>query len=179
MVAAAWNRKAQVLPAEAPGAFPSLSKPAPPLQDGKAKSQGKHKTEQPSSERPMEEAKKRVDNVDVSKRVDDDDAAKSLESDPCPTRRTKMKFKPLHLGQQRGTPISRRRSDECPICTEAYSEVRRAVTHRACCKQELCAQCDHQSVTSGKCYFCRDEQHDFPNVHTVVSVGFTVAARRR
>jgi len=49
----------------------------------------------------------------------------------------------------------------CQICMEEYSNRRRR-TERPCCKVELCVQCDHKSLRSGKCYFCREESEQFP-----------------
>merc|ERR1712007_299485 len=57
-------------------------------------------------------------------------------------------------------------SDECSICFEYYHADGHARTTRFCCKQEICTQCNHKSLLSGKCNFCRDEEHAFPEVHT-------------
>lgn len=56
-----------------------------------------------------------------------------------------------------------KKGTKCPICMETYDK-RRFQTNRPCCNVELCAQCDHKSLRSGKCYFCREEAGDFPDL---------------
>lgn len=53
----------------------------------------------------------------------------------------------------------------CPICAEAYAPAAgRRPLRRPCCGLELCAQCDHKSLRSGKCYFCREASEEFPSL---------------
>jgi len=53
----------------------------------------------------------------------------------------------------------------CPICAETYNSASgRRPLRRPCCHLELCAQCDHRSLRSGKCYFCRDPVDEFPSL---------------
>lgn len=56
----------------------------------------------------------------------------------------------------------------CPICIENYTKVR-FKTYRPCCKVELCTQCDHKSLHSGKCYFCREDAGEFPELQVRLS----------
>lgn len=50
----------------------------------------------------------------------------------------------------------------CPICMETYTAAGRRCTTRPCCGTELCVQCDHKSLRSKRCYFCREDGDDFP-----------------
>lgn len=56
--------------------------------------------------------------------------------------------------------------DRCPICMESYIGPggRRKSTRRPCCGTELCLQCDHKSLRSGRCYFCREGVDEFPSL---------------
>lgn len=54
-------------------------------------------------------------------------------------------------------------TEQCPICAEAFRG-RYARTSRPCCSVPLCVQCDHKSLRSGKCYFCRGESEEFPDI---------------
>jgi len=58
--------------------------------------------------------------------------------------------------------------NQCPVCMEAYTKSCYRV-HRSCCKGELCAQCDHKGLLSGRCYFCREGEDEFPEVHRVAA----------
>jgi len=66
-------------------------------------------------------------------------------------------------------PGSRSGGDnQCPVCMEAYTKSHSRV-YRSCCKGELCARCDHKSLLSGRCYFCREGEDEFPEVHRVAA----------
>merc|ERR1712217_588269 len=69
--------------------------------------------------------------------------------------------------QNKITQMSFASGNECPICFESYDCDGHARTTRFCCKQEICTLCNHKSLLSGKCNFCRDEEHAFPEVHTL------------
>jgi len=173
MVANAWRRKVQPLPSIVVESFPALGTTTP-LQVSNDKSKAKQEGERVMKERPKDRQRQ-------------DEAVKKLDSHIGSKKRNKMRFKPLDeftssanmdSAQTTSMPTSCGRSTECPICAEAYTE-RRGRANRSCCKQELCVQCDQQGLISGKCYFCRDEQHDFPDVHTVASRHSGVSMRRR
>jgi len=52
----------------------------------------------------------------------------------------------------------------CPICMEPFTTAGRRRTQRPCCGVELCVQCDHKSLRSKRCYFCREDGDDFPSL---------------
>lgn len=52
--------------------------------------------------------------------------------------------------------------EQCPICMEPYMATGRRRTATPCCGTELCVQCDHKSLRSKRCYFCREDGDDFP-----------------
>jgi len=53
----------------------------------------------------------------------------------------------------------------CPICADPYTQsAERRMLRRPCCKMELCATCDHKSLRSGRCYYCREVCDEFPTL---------------
>lgn len=58
----------------------------------------------------------------------------------------------------------------CPICAEVFDARRRGVL-RACCKTLMCGTCDQKSVSSGRCFFCREENGEFPSLSTMAKPG--------
>jgi len=76
--------------------------------------------------------------------------------------------------QAAATAAAQRKSKaaSCPICMETYN-TRRARTFRPCCAVELCVVCDHKSLRSGRCYFCREGSEEFPSLDVACRVGST------
>mmetsp|Transcript_11962 Transcript_11962/g.28045 ORF Transcript_11962/g.28045 Transcript_11962/m.28045 type:complete len:328 (+) Transcript_11962:71-1054(+) len=52
--------------------------------------------------------------------------------------------------------------DRCPICMGVYTGAGHRRTKRPCCGVELCVQCDHKSLRSKRCYFCREDGDEYP-----------------
>lgn len=57
-----------------------------------------------------------------------------------------------------------RGEQSCPICMEKYAVAGHRRTNRPCCGVELCLKCDHKSLRSKRCYFCREDSDDFPSL---------------
>lgn len=90
-------------------------------------------------------------------RLSPQDIAKAIERQRAAAAAAVAKDR---LGAARGTGAA-----ECPICAGQYSSMAgRRRMRRPCCGSELCALCDHKSLRSGKCYFCREASEEFPSL---------------
>lgn len=58
--------------------------------------------------------------------------------------------------------------EACPICMQTFSSQRRQIT-RLCCGTKLCTKCDQKSLQSRRCFFCREEEPEFPSLQRVKS----------
>mmetsp|Transcript_1812 Transcript_1812/g.1971 ORF Transcript_1812/g.1971 Transcript_1812/m.1971 type:complete len:383 (+) Transcript_1812:115-1263(+) len=54
----------------------------------------------------------------------------------------------------------------CPICMQTFNPQRRQIT-RLCCGTVLCSKCDQKSLQSRRCFFCREEEDEFPSLQRV------------
>mmetsp|Transcript_22194 Transcript_22194/g.63070 ORF Transcript_22194/g.63070 Transcript_22194/m.63070 type:complete len:222 (-) Transcript_22194:20-685(-) len=91
-------------------------------------------------------------------RVSREDAAKLIERQRAATAAAAAKLAGNTLGK-----AAEAQRPRCPICADPYqSAPGRRRTRRPCCNGELCVTCDHKSLRSGACYFCREASEEFP-----------------
>lgn len=93
-----------------------------------------------------------LDNVD-QEQVSAEDRSKAIERQRAAAKAA---------AQFGGTSQEKSR---CPICADVYEDIPgKRRTRRPCCSSEICAKCDHKSLRSGKCYFCREGCGEFPSL---------------
>eukprot|EP00929_Paragymnodinium_shiwhaense_P109980 TRINITY_DN76636_c0_g1_i1.p1 TRINITY_DN76636_c0_g1~~TRINITY_DN76636_c0_g1_i1.p1 ORF type:complete len:285 (+),score=76.54 TRINITY_DN76636_c0_g1_i1:74-856(+) len=65
------------------------------------------------------------------------------------------------------TAEKKEKEGECAICSSGFGSARLCV-QRPCCGKVICTTCDQKALSSGKCYFCRASNGDFPALSKVV-----------